>query len=76
MASEPTTTPSPADATVPVAIASSGGNPHTFAACAQTYPAVPRNIACPNDSNPPKPSSRLKAHAKSAKHSAFIMNTG
>jgi hypothetical protein len=37
---------------------------------------VPRNIAWPNESRPPKPSSRLKAHANSAKHSAFITNTG
>src|SRR4051812_1804472 len=34
------------------------------------------NAAWPNDSSPVKPSSRLNAHAKMAKHSAFIMKTG
>ena len=33
-------------------------------------------MAWPKDSSPPKPSSRLKAQAKSAKHITFIMNTG
>ena len=33
-------------------------------------------MACPKDSSPPKPSSRLNAHANSAKHITFIMNTG
>ena len=32
--------------------------------------------AWPNDSRPVKPSSRLKAQAKIAKHSAFITKTG
>ncbi len=57
-------------------IASSGGNPQTLAEWAHTYPAVPRNIACPKESSPPKPISRLNAHANNAKHSAFIRNTG
>jgi hypothetical protein len=61
---------------VPARIASSGVRPQTFAECAEMYPAIPRNIACPNDSSPPKPMSRLKAHAKSPKHNAFIRNTG
>src|SRR4051794_31623976 len=76
MASRPVTKPSTPDAAVPARMASSGGRPHTFAACAETYPAVPRNMAWPKDSRPLKPTSRLKAHANSAKHIAFIRNTG
>src|SRR5512139_1442734 len=33
-------------------------------------------MAWPKESNPPNPSRRLKAHANSAKHMTFIMNTG
>ena len=33
-------------------------------------------MAWPNESRPPKPMSRLKAQAKSAKHITFIMKTG
>src|SRR5262245_25639153 len=33
-------------------------------------------MAWPKDSRPPKPISRLKAQAKSAKHITFIRNTG
>ncbi len=33
-------------------------------------------MAWPKDSSPPKPISRLKAQAKSAKHITFIRNTG
>ena len=33
-------------------------------------------MAWPKDSRPPKPISRLKAQANSAKHITFIMNTG
>ena len=33
-------------------------------------------MAWPNESRPPKPISRLKAQANSAKHITFIMNTG
>ena len=63
-------------AAVPVRIASSVGNPQTLAACAERYPAMPRNMACPKDSRPPNPSSRLKAQAKSAKHSGLHQEDG
>ena len=65
------------DATAtPNRMASSGENPQSLAECAVAYPADPKKTAWPNERSPTYPISRLKAHAKRAKHSAFIRNTG
>ena len=42
------------------------GKPQTFIAWPAAYAALPRKAACPKDSSPVKPSSRLNAQAKSA----------
>src|SRR6202020_543756 len=76
IATTPVMMPSPADAAMPMRMPSSGGTPHTLTAWAVTYPPVPKNIACPNDSKPPYPIRRLKAHASSAKHSPCITKKG
>src|SRR6185503_12201737 len=76
IAIRPVARPSSAAQAVAKRIANSGGKPHALAAYAAAYPAVPRNMACPKDSSPPKPISRLKAQANSAKHIAFMRKIG
>ena len=76
MAKAPTTKDSAAEQQVPNSTQNSGFQPQIFEACAAAYPALPKNIACPNDNNPPKPSNKLKAQANSAKHMTFIKNMG
>ena len=76
MAMLPMTNPSAAPASMPRSSESSGVTPHDLAAYPATYAAMPKNAACPKESSPVNPSSRLNAQANSAKHSAFIRNTG
>ena len=55
---------------------SSGVKPMVLMNQPVTYAALPKKAACPNESRPVKPSSRLNAQANRAKHSSFITNTG
>jgi hypothetical protein len=72
----PMTRPSSAETPIPATIA--GAVPQAWAVTSHevAYAAAPKNAACPKESMPLKPSSRLNAQANMPKHSSFIMNTG
>ncbi len=69
---------SPISAATPTAAAMLSSVSQSRAVISQlvTYEAKPKYAACPNESMPAKPSSRLKAHANMAKHSVVITSTG